>query len=190
MSTDRTHIIKRRPRGNRDLIAVVFVAACVALALAATFYYIGRLREQNAALAVALATEQAQTERSGQQPAAPPPQAILDDPEVVTGPPGPQGPDGPPGPAGLPGDDGGPGPSGQPGVGEPGAPGGPGEPGPGGVQGEPGPAGPAGADGAPGAPGSPPAGWTWTDPLGLKYTCARDDGSPADAPTYTCTMAG
>lgn len=48
-----------------------------------------------------------------------------------------------------------------------------------GQQGEPGVAGPAGA------PGSPPAGWTWTDPSGTTYDCARDSQQPA--PHYTCT---
>lgn len=53
----------------------------------------------------------------------------------------------------------------------------------------PGPPGPQGPQGQPGADGKPPAGWTWTDVLGRRYTCARDPNSPDSAPTYTCTAA-
>lgn len=67
-------------------------------------------------------------------------------------------PSGPPGPQGSPGADG---------VGQQGP------------QGVPGPAGPAGAA------GSPPAGWTWTDPAGITYTCAPDNKQPS--PHYACS---
>lgn len=109
------------------------------------------------------------------------------------GPPGPAGPSGPAGRPGSPGLPGMPGPTGSPGTaGQPGADGpagDAGEPGPAGVEGDPGPAGPAGAPGPTGATGpqgEPPASWTWTDPLGRKQRCARDAGSPDDAPTYSC----
>jgi hypothetical protein len=48
-----------------------------------------------------------------------------------------------------------------------------------------GPSGPAGQDGASGQPGSPPAGWSYTDPSGVTYTCVPDDATPA--PNYTCS---
>lgn len=64
----------------------------------------------------------------------------------------------------------------------------PGSPGASGEPGQVGPSGPAGAQGPAGqngADGSPPAGWTWTDPSGNTYDCAKDDQTPA--PHYTCT---
>jgi len=81
----------------------------------------------------------------------------------------------------------------------------PGPPGPAGkdgtdgttVTGPAGPAGPAGADGADGAPGAPgtpgadgqpPLSWTYTDALGIPYTCTRSDPFDPTAPTYTCTI--
>lgn len=45
----------------------------------------------------------------------------------------------------------------------------------------PGPPGPAGAD------GQPPAGWTYTDSLGVERSCTRDVDSPDSAPTYACS---
>jgi hypothetical protein len=73
----------------------------------------------------------------------------------------------------------------------------PGPAGPAGPAGPQGPAGPAGADstapgpegepGEQGPAGAPPAGWTFTDAFGDQHACARDDGSPDTAPTYTCT---
>lgn len=90
---------------------------------------------------------------------------------------GPSGPSGPPGPSGAQGP-----------TGAPGAPGAPGASGASGAPGAPGPTGPAGqpgASGASGAPGRDPAGWTYTDAVGIKHTCAPDSQTPA--PHYSCT---
>lgn len=53
-----------------------------------------------------------------------------------------------------------------------------------GVAGSTGPTGPAGQPGQNGAPGSPPAGWSYTDPSGVQYTCTPDSATPA--PNYSC----
>ena len=181
--------------GRKDFVYLV-VAVLGALVIAWTVHQVGVVRAQNDALATALATEQRQVEDAGLTPAAPPPSEILDDPKVVVGEPGepgPRGPQGVPGPSGNIGPvgpmgpigpSGAPGVDGQDGVGEQGPAGSAGEAGPAGAQGEPGP---AGQDGTDGEDGEPPASWTWTDPAGVEYQCARDDTSPDDAPTYTCT---
>lgn len=153
---------------------VFAVAILFAVLLAWTIYQVGVLRQQNVALASALESQRQQARDAGQEPVAPPPEVILRDPQVVTGPPGPQG---PPGPRGTPG---------APGVGHPG------QPGAAGKDGSPGPPGPAGADGKDGtdgkdgADGKPPQSWTWTDTLGVTHTCTRKDGTD-DAPTYSCS---
>lgn len=116
---------------------------------------------------------------------------------------GPSGPAGSPGERGEPGSPGAaaspePGPTGPAGpAGSPGAdstiPGPEGSPGIAGVQGDPGPAGPAGqdgkdgTDGKDGANGSPPAGWTYTDPAGIQYSCVPVDGFDPSAPQYACS---
>jgi outer membrane murein-binding lipoprotein Lpp len=148
-------------------------------------------------LADSLDATRAQLEQLGVEPAAPPPEVVVDQ----RGDAGPQGPagragePGPPGPTGDPGTDGAPGVGGRPGepgttgaagtpgpvgatgaTGEPGSTGAPGEPGPAGPQGDPGPAGPDGQ------PGSPPTSWTFTW-LGTTWTCTDPDGDLA----YTCT---
>jgi hypothetical protein len=102
---------------------------------------------------------------------------------------------GPPGPSGAPGETGKSGAGGTPGdAGPSGAPGAAGLPGTDGAQGPAGPAGPAGADGPSGKDGTegrngtngaPPAGWTWTDPAGVTYSCTRSGGDDA-APQYAC----
>lgn len=102
---------------------------------------------------------------------------------TVSGPPGPPGSPGPestvPGPAGAAGAPGAdstvPGPAGPPGVGVPGAAGKDGT---------------DGKDGANGLPGQPPAGWTWTDPAGVRYSCAPAAGFDPEAPRYVCTSEG
>jgi hypothetical protein len=58
--------------------------------------------------------------------------------------------------------------------------------GPAGADGPSGPPGPSGDQGAAGPPGSPPAGWTYTDALGLQHTCTRDN-SDDSSPTYNCS---
>lgn len=112
--------------------------------------------------------------------------ACVVDPDELRGEPGETGPPGPVGPPGEDGRDGEPGPAGP--VGPTGASGPAGPQGPAGEPGAEGPAGPPGVAGEPGADGKPPASWTWTW-LGVTYTCARDEGSPTEAPTYTCRPA-
>ncbi|MFI0929639.1 collagen-like protein [Streptomyces sp. NPDC021012] len=147
-----------------------------------------------------------QVEGLGESPVAGPPGSRGRPGESITGPEGPAGPTGPPGdpgPSGPPGPaaTGKPGPSGQPGPsGPPGSAGAdstvPGPIGPVGPTGPAGPAGPAGTpgkdgtDGAPGRDGTdgrPPAGWTYTDPQGVTYTCTPAPGFDPAAPRYTCT---
>jgi hypothetical protein len=107
-----------------------------------------------------------------------------------TGPPGIPGVTGSPGAAGQPGPAGSPGATGPTGsAGQPGQAGPAGPPGPTGDPGPSGPAGPPGTSGAAGPAGpagKPPAGWTWTDPVGVTYSCDRDQASPDSAPRYTC----
>lgn len=147
---------------------------------------VGTLAAQQQAAALAGQQLATQVRQLGATPVVQPPAA-------VSGPAGAQGPagqngangigiPGPPGSPGLPGPTGGPGPIGVPGGA--GAPGAAGSPGQDGQAGAPGPAGP---QGQPGAAGSPPAGWSWQDPSGTTFQCARDSGSPNDSPTYTCT---
>ncbi|MFF8840572.1 collagen-like protein [Streptomyces sp. NPDC015130] len=108
--------------------------------------------------------------------------------------PGPSGPTGRPGTDGAPGQDGEDGADGSNGI--------DGATGPAGPSGPAGPTGPAGAPGKDGADGSngqdgtpgrdgtdgrPPAGWTYTDPQGVTYTCAPAPGFDPAAPRYTCT---
>lgn len=99
---------------------------------------------------------------------------------------GPQGAPGSPGadgisiigPHGEPGD---PGANGQDGA--PGANGADGAPGATGPQGEPGV---DGKDGTNGADGEPPFSWTYTDALGIPYSCTRSEPFDPAAPTYAC----
>lgn len=146
----------------------------------------------------------AQVQAAGRTPVAPDPaQAVkgLPDraevPVPIPGPPGPQGPAGAPG-SPAPSVSPIPGPSGPPGPGStvPGPAGSPGADST--VAGPPGPAGPSGVgqdgkdgtdgtNGRDGTNGQPPAGWTWTDPAGVTYTCSAVDGFDPAAPRYTCT---
>lgn len=89
---------------------------------------------------------------------------------------GPPGPIGATGATGAPGSQGAAGQNGQTGVTGP--------------QGDTGPQGPKGDQGDRGSDGQPPAGWTWTDMLGVRQQCTRDAGSPDSAPTYTCSVVG
>lgn len=104
-----------------------------------------------------------------------------------------------PGAAGAPGVQGERGPRGVDGPpGEPGKDGLNGTNGADGADGSPGSAGPAGADGAPGAPGQPgsngvdgqpgqpPLSWSYTDALGITYTCSRVEPFEPSAPVYAC----
>ena len=129
-----------------------------------------------------------QVQDMGGKPVAGPPGSRGEPGKSVVGPrgprgfPGPSGSPGSPGPSGSPGADGsdsnvpGPsGPSGSPGQDATGVPG------PAGADGQ------DGQDGVDGRDGQPPAGWTYTDPQGVTYTCRPVDGFDPDAPRYTCT---
>ncbi|MGW8326462.1 collagen-like protein [Streptomyces sp. NPDC055897] len=131
----------------------------------------------------------------GGTPVAPDPakavQNLQDRAEVPVPIPGPPGPKGDPGAAGKPG------PTIMPSPGPSGAAGRAGAdstvPGPAGVAGPTGPAGKDGTDGAPGRDGTdgrPPAGWTYTDPQGVTYSCGPADGFDPAAPRYTCSAVG
>jgi hypothetical protein len=154
-----------------------------------------------------------QVQQLGASPVAGPPGSRGEPGPAVTGPAGPAGspgasgasgkagaaaspepgPTGPRGVAGSPGADSTvPGPSGAQGL--------PGAdstvPGPQGDQGVAGVAGAAGKDGTngtdgrdgtDGTPGQPPAGWTYTDPAGVAYTCSPVDNFDTTAPRYTCS---
>lgn len=103
-------------------------------------------------------------------------------PTGPAGPTGPQGPAGPTGPQGPAGPAGEPGPGGVDGTdGQNGSDGTPGQDGQPGAPGDTGPPGPAGP------PGTPPDSYTMRFPDNTTQTCTRDAGSPATAPTYTCT---
>ena len=147
-------------------------------------------------LADGLDTTRQQLQQHGVTPSAPPAQSIVRGVPGVQGVPGLQGEPGPTGPTGPAGAEG---PAGRPGAtgpeGPPGAdstiPGPAGSPGATGPTGAPGPAGPAGKDGTDGrdgAPGQPPAGWTWTDPAGITYTCTPAAGFDPTQPRYTCAQ--
>jgi hypothetical protein len=140
----------------------------------------------------------AQVQAGGHTPVAPDPaRAVQGLPDRTAVPVPIPGPPGPPGPAGAPASPV-PGPSGPPGPAAspvPGPAGSPGVQGPPGV-GETGPAGPAGPagkdgqngkDGQDGTPGQPPAGWTYTDPAGVSYTCSPAPGFNPSSPRYTCS---
>lgn len=154
-----------------------------------------------------------QIKSDGKTPVAPDPTAAVDDlpdrstvPVPIPGPKGDKGEKGDPGinapspspgpsgPAGRAGVDGTPGQNGTDGAIGPAGPTGPAGPvgpaGPAGAPGEngaPGAAGQDGTDGKNGADGRPPAGWTYTDPQGVTYTCTPAAGFDPAAPRYTCT---
>ncbi len=101
------------------------------------------------------------------------------------GPSGPAGPVGPVGPTGKTGATGKPGATGTPGP--TGASGASGVPGATGASGAAGKDGTDGTDGKNGSSGNPPAGWTWTDPNGVKYSCEPVGDFDSSAPRYSCT---
>ena len=109
---------------------------------------------------------------------APPPEDV---PQPVAGAAGEPGVAGERGPRGLEGPQG---EAGKDGVN--GADGAPGSPGTAGADGADGAPGAPGANGIDGTPGQPPYSWTFTDPLGLAYTCNRTDPFDQTAPTYSC----
>ncbi|MFF8610805.1 collagen-like protein [Streptomyces sp. NPDC015346] len=136
-----------------------------------------------------------QLESDGKTPVAPDPTAAVDDlPDRAAVPvpiPGVKGEKGEKGDKGDPGE---PAPTPSPGAtGRPGADGLPGRDGVDGKDGTPGQNGKDGRDGVDGTngvdgkDGQPPAGWTYTDPQGVTYTCSPvADFDPA-APRYTCS---
>ncbi|MFB7592298.1 collagen-like protein, partial [Streptomyces sp. NPDC056169] len=98
---------------------------------------------------------------------------------------GPAGQPGVTGPTGAPGRDGADGVDGK--DGSNGVPGQDGEDGANGKDGINGKDGAPGRDGTNGTDGRPPAGWTYTDPQGVTYTCTPATGFDPTAPRYTCT---
>jgi hypothetical protein len=191
-------------------VAVLALAAFIALVMHSVQASNNRLADGQKAqatvitrLSSSLDTTRQQLQQHGVTPSAPPAQSIVKAvpglPGAV-GAPGAQGAQGAPGstgPPGVPGSAGSPGPTGSPGPVST-VPGPGGSPGVAGPQGVPGVAGADGKDGAPGkdgtngtdgrdgANGAPPAGWTWTDPAGISYTCSPVDGFDPTAPRYTC----
>lgn len=154
-----------------------------------------------ARLSSSLDTTRQQLQQHGVTPSAPPAQSIVKGVPGVPGAVGAQGVQGVPGsvgPSGERGAPGSPGPAGSPGpvstvpgpAGSPGAAGVqgiPGAPGADGKDGAPGKDGTNGTDGRDGADGKPPAGWTYTDPAGVSYSCVPVDGFDPSAPRYTCS---
>ncbi|MET9436858.1 collagen-like protein [Streptomyces sp. NPDC006551] len=133
-----------------------------------------------------------QLESEGKTPVAPDPTAAVDDlpdraavPVPIPGAKGEKGDKGDPGePAPTPS----PGASGLPGVdGKPGRDGVDGVDGKDGSPGQNGKDGRDGTNGVDGKDGQPPAGWTWTDPQGVTYSCVPVDNFDPAAPRYTCT---
>lgn len=114
---------------------------------------------------------------TGTEPSAPAPSTI----PGPTGATGSTGAQGPRGDIGVPGQTG---PAGPPG--STGATGEQGDPGPAGAQGPPGATGATGATGPTGADGQPPTAWTYTDAIGVSYSCTRTDPFDQTAPTYSC----
>lgn len=142
----------------------------------------------------------AQLTADGKTPVAPDPSNAIDDlpdrAEVPVPIPGEKGEPGEQGEPGEKGDAGDPAPaitpqpgqSGQPGNdGQPGRDGADGADGVDGVDGSDGQPGRDGTNGADGTDGQPPAGWTYTDPEGVTYTCTRVVGFDPAAPRYECT---
>lgn len=143
-----------------------------------------------------------QVQHLGASPVAGPPGSRGEQGSSVVGPRGRSGAPGSPGPSGSPGTTGASGKAGAVGAsGSPGAAGASGSPGAVGAVGATGPAGPAGergadgkdgtdgrdgADGKDGTNGSPPAGWSYTDPAGVEYSCVPVDDFDASSPRYTC----
>ncbi|QGZ53381.1 collagen-like protein (plasmid) [Streptomyces sp. QHH-9511] len=143
-----------------------------------------------------------QLESEGKTPVAPDPTAAIDDlpdraavPVPIPGAKGEKGDKGDPGEPGAPAPSPSPGATGRPGAdgadgadGEPGRDGVDGEPGRDGVDGVDGQDGRDGTNGADGKDGQPPAGWRYTDPQGVTYTCRPVDDFDPNAPYYACTV--
>lgn len=159
-----------RPDG-RTAITAALVLATLGIAVAG---YFAQAYQYNTLFALYQQQNQ-QLLDNGIEPQTPQPSQIVQQ--------GAAGADGPQGPRGIPGEDSQvPGPTGPPGsAGTNGADGSDGAdstvPGP---QGEPGTPGSNGVD------GQPPTSWTYTDAVGIRYTCNRTDPFDPSAPTYSC----
>lgn len=197
-SITRVEARRLRKRGDYLAAAAALFAALVLGAVVTAFVILSRDLDEANQARDALAQ---QVESLGQEPVAGPPGSRGEPGKAVvgpSGPPGPTGPEGSTGPTGPVGPSGKPAPTITP---EPGAPGEPGPPGPTGPAGPPGRDGVDGADGADGQDGrngtdgqdgkngQPPAGWTYTDPKGVTYTCTRVAGFDPAAPRYECKPA-
>lgn len=175
---------------RRDLLYVLLVAG----GLTAFAWIVITMQNLSSQVRIANAARDAlarQVQSLGHTPVAGPPGSRGLPGQSVTGPQGPQGIAGSPGPSGAPGTNGSVGTPGEAGpTGAAGAPGTDGAQGPAGAagpQGEQGPKGDTGDTGPQGAAGPAPSSWTWTDPLGITYTCVPDsDGSTR----YTCATGG
>lgn len=88
------HRRSRRWIVPRKGLATAMVAVTVAVLIGWIAHEARVTRAQVGALAVALDHQRQQARDSGQEPVAPPPEDIIRDPQVVTGPEGPQGPPG------------------------------------------------------------------------------------------------
>lgn len=190
---------RRRRRARRfsliclaDRALLRVVGAIFILVALATYFQITEWRKDEAtrgkqidALSQALVSEQQVLKAKGETPVAPPPDKIVNDPELIVGSPGRDGRDGVDGTDGLPGVNGKDGIDGKNGangkdglMGSPGPVGPSGPPGPEGprgangdtVTGPPGPTGAPGEKGDRGDQGPPPSGWTFTHE-GVEYTC-------------------
>lgn len=181
--------------------AGIIIAVTLSTALAVGF--MAATNQQQSAQIAQLSTNsdalRSQVADLGEHPVAPPADTVTGEPgqpgptgakgdkgdrgsDGLDGATGPVGPAGPTGPPGIPGSDG------TPGVnGSSGPAGDNGQPGPAGADGAPGQPGADGAPGQPGMDGQPPSLWTFTDALGVTYTCTRTDPFDPASPVYNCT---
>ena len=196
----RTELRKADQQNRRGDLLAVLLAVAVGALLAWVIYSVQGLTDDLRTANQARDALAHQVQQLGGKPVAGPPGSRGEPGPAGVGPsgaPGVQGVPGRPGASGAPGKPGAkstvPGPAGSPGAGST-------VPGPQGVQGVPGAEstvpgpkgdkgdpGVAGQDGKDGAAGAPPAGWTYTDPAGVTYTCSPVDGFDPSAPRYACT---
>ena len=172
-------------------------AAGLLLGFAAFVWVVLTMQSLNERLSVSDQARDAlarQVQLLGASPVAGPPGSRGLPGQSVTGPrgavgePGAVGPSGEPGPSGPSGAAGVPGPTGSPGAaGATGVQGPAGAAGPEGPQGPKGDAGDTGATGPQGPAGPAPSGWSWTDGLGVTYTCVPDSEGSTH---YSCTAGG
>lgn len=193
----RTELRKADQQNRRGDLLAVLLAVAVGALLAWVIYSVQGLTDDLRTANQARDALAHQVQQLGGKPVAGPPGSRGEPGPAGVGPsgaPGAQGVPGRPGASGAPGKPGAkstvPGPAGSPGAGST-------VPGPQGVQGVPGAEstvpGPKGDKGDPGVAGqdgkdgAPPAGWTYTDPAGIEYTCSPVSDFDASAPRYTCS---